>query len=380
MNIEPRGRMRAAVVMEQALGHVTYYRNFRHAAEQQADVDASFLPIPFDVSGATRLVPLLRSNWSVRASWRARRALDNARTRQPFDCVFFHTQVTSLFSIGIMRQVPAIISLDATPINYDSVGEYYGHQAAGNGFLDRQKYVLNKRAFHAAAALVTWSEWAKRSLVEDYEVDADRVRVFPPGAPELYFEIGRQRVSTPAQHTDRPLRLLFIGGDFRRKGGPELLEVMRGPVGHRFTLDVVTQADVAALPNVHVHRNVQPNSPTLRRLLSEADLFVLPTYADCLAVVLEEAAAAGLPVVTTRVGALAESVEEGQSGLLVDAGDISGLSLALATLADDPARRTRMGRAAFALAERKFSAAKNTRAILDLLRGLVYEQRERLAA
>ena len=146
--------------------------------------------------------------------------------------------------------------------------------AAGNGFLDRKKYELNKRAFHTAAALVTWSEWARRSLVDDYAVDSDRVHVISPGAPEAYFAIGRQRVAAPPDDTGRPVRLLFIGGDFRRKGGPELLELMRGPLGHRFTLDVVAQADVAAQPNVRIHRNVTPSSPTLCRLLSEADLFV----------------------------------------------------------------------------------------------------------
>jgi glycosyltransferase involved in cell wall biosynthesis len=372
--------MRTAVVMEQALGHVTHYRNFRSEAERQPDIDPTWVAIPFDVTGATRMIPLVRSNWSVRASWRARRALSAIRAKQQLDCIFFHTQVTSLFSVGVMRQVPSIISLDATPINYDSVGEFYGHQAAGRGFLDRQKYELNKRAFHSAAALVTWSEWAKRSLVDDYGVDADRVRVLPPGAPESYFEIGRQRVDSVADHAERPLRLLFIGGDFRRKGGPELLELMRGPLGHRFTLDIVTQMDVAPLPNVFVHRDVQPNSPILRKLLAEAELFVLPTHADCLAVVLEEAAAAALPVVTTRVGALAESVQEGESGLLVEAGDVRGLTEALTALADDSARRVRMGRASFALAERKFSARKNTRTILDLLHAVSDERRQPLAA
>jgi hypothetical protein len=141
-------RTRAAFVMEQTLGHVTHSRNLRAVAGTRADLDGTWLPIPFDVRGPARLVPLIRSNWSVRASWRARRALASALASRPHHALLFHTQVTSLFSLDVMRRLPTIISLDATPINYDSVGRFYGHHAAGRGLIDRQKYLANKRAFH----------------------------------------------------------------------------------------------------------------------------------------------------------------------------------------------------------------------------------------
>ena len=64
-----------AFVMEQALGHVTHYRNLREVADRQPDVQPVWLPIPFDVRGPARLVPASSNTWSVRASWRARRAL-----------------------------------------------------------------------------------------------------------------------------------------------------------------------------------------------------------------------------------------------------------------------------------------------------------------
>src|SRR5437588_11692780 len=101
--------IRTAFVMEQALGHVTHYRNLREFTDRQADIAPTWLPIPFDVRGAARWVPLLRSNWSVRASWRARRALNAARARGPLDAVVFHTQVTSLFSVGLLRDIPSVI-------------------------------------------------------------------------------------------------------------------------------------------------------------------------------------------------------------------------------------------------------------------------------
>src|SRR4029453_8571699 len=115
-------RTRAAFVMEQALGHVTHAQNLREVADAQSAVEATWLPVPFDVRGPSKLVPLLRSNWSVRASWRARRALDTLLAHSPQDALVFHTQVTALFSVELMRRIPALVSMDATPVNYDSVG------------------------------------------------------------------------------------------------------------------------------------------------------------------------------------------------------------------------------------------------------------------
>jgi glycosyltransferase involved in cell wall biosynthesis len=360
------GRVRAAFIMEQTLGHKTHYRNLREAAAEQDRVIPVWLPIQFDVRGAERLLPVWRSNWSVRGGWRARAALKAAEAREPLDVLFFHTQVTSLFSRGLMRRLPTVISLDATPINYDSVGQFYHHQPAGNGPVDRRKYEMNRLAFHSAARLVTWSHWTKRSLADDYGIDPALVRVISPGAAPAYFDIGSRRAQSAARNGHR-VRLLFVGGDFDRKGGPLLLESMQGSLGERCELDVVTQADVEPRPNVRVHRDIGPNSPELRGLFEAADIFVLPTYADCLALVLMEAAAAGLPVISTTVGALNEASISGQSGLAIPSGDANMLARAIATLVDNPELRARMGRVGYRLALQKFDSRRNNHELLELI-------------
>ncbi|MBI4494748.1 MAG: glycosyltransferase family 4 protein [Chloroflexi bacterium] len=362
-------QIRAAFVMEQTLGHVTHFRNLRDAAAEYTDLLPTWLPIPFEVRGPACLLPLLGSNWSARASWRARRALGLALASTPHDALVFHTQVTALFSLDLVRRLPAIVSLDATPINYDRVGQPYGHRPAGEGWLDRQKYRLNRQVFQAAAGLVTWSEWARRSLVDDYGVEAARVRVLAPGAAPAYFELGERRPgrAAPAVGDERPLRLLFVGGDFHRKGGPLLLECLRAGLAERCELHLVTHEAVAPQRNVYLYRGLGPNSPELLRLFAQADVFVLPSLAECLAIVLMEATAAGLPVVTTDVGALGEAVRPGESGLLVPAGNAGALRQALEALVGDAQLRQRMGRAGHALARHKFDAQANNHALLDLV-------------
>lgn len=380
--ISTAGSVRCAFVMEQTLGHVTHTRNLRDVIAGQRDVSPVWLPVPFAPSGLGRFMPLFRSNWSVRASWRARRMVQSALRTGALDAVLFHTQVTALFSTDIMSRVPSIVSLDATPINYDSFGHHYGHRPAGDGLMDRKKWAMNRRVFQSASRLVTWSRWARASLDNDYGIDPASVCVLAPGANEAFFDVGRRRIARQSTErtTNRLPRLLFVGGDFQRKGGSFLLDCMRGPLGERCELHVVTGAEIAPQRGVHVHRGLGPNDPALLQLFADADIFVLPSLADCLAVVLMEATAAALPVITTDVGALAEAVYPGESGLLVKAGDSADLGRALDVLVDDAEARERMGRAGQLLAGQIFDARKNGRALLNIMTEAALQGRQRWSA
>jgi glycosyltransferase involved in cell wall biosynthesis len=358
--------LRAAFVMEQTLGHVTHYQNLAVALQHQTAVLPTWVLVPFATSGVERVIPAYGSNWSVRASYRARRQLGRLLVERSHQALFFHTQVTSLFSVGLMRRYPSVISLDATPINYDSVAEAYGHRPARGSWLDQRKHDLNRAAFEAATALVTWSDWAKASLVTDYGVPAAKVSVLAPGAGRHFFTIGAERVRR--EPTGRPVRLLFVGGDFDRKGGPLLLEAVRElSTRQAFELHIVTQQAVTERPGVVVHRGVLPNSPTLHRLFRDADAFVLPSRGECLSVVLMEAGAAGLPIVATDVGALREAARHGENALLVPSGDIGALRGALEAMIDDEALRARLGYSAHAIARRRFDAEANDQKIVDLV-------------
>src|SRR5207249_9262504 len=125
-----------------------------------------------------------------------------------------------------------------------------------------------------------------------------------------------------------------------------LLDAVAG-LGQHVELHVVTGSAIEPRPNVHVHTGLAPNGPDLLRLFSEADLFVLPSHAECLAVVLMEATAAGLPIITTDVGALGEAVEPRNSGLVIPASNGVALRSALETLVHDRELRQQMGRAGF---------------------------------
>jgi glycosyltransferase involved in cell wall biosynthesis len=352
--------------MEQTLGHRTHYRNLRRYVEQDTSVASTWLPIDFEPTGALAKIPLLRSNWSARASWLAHRAVRAAREKTQFDALLYHTQVTALLS-PFQRDIPIVVSLDATPINYDTVGAYYGHTSGGP--LESLKLRANQRAFAHADALIVWREWAKDSLVNDYGVPAEKIHVISPGVDLAQWPTitSQERLAASA---GRLPRLLFVGGDFERKGGQLLLDCFERHLAGRCELDVVTQTSLTPPPGVRLHATLTPNSDELKRLYAAADIFVFPTLADCAPLAVPEAMAASLPVITTRVGAIPEMIEDGVTGLLIAPGDSGGLHDALERLLQSPEFRIQMGAAARAVAERVDDAGRNAAHVLNVLRSV----------
>ncbi len=360
--------LKIGFALEHSLGHTTHARNLQAALAADSLIQPQLVELPFhNTPGAWARLPGVRSNWSLRASLGAYLGLRG----QHLDALFFHTQVTALLSAGLLRQTPGLISLDATPVQYDRLGAHYGH-TPGNGKLESLKARLNQRAFTAARGLITWSQWTKDSLIADYGVPADKIHVIAPGVDIAAWDAAR--ALRKPRSSDSPLNLLFVGGDFVRKGGDTLLaafERLPKPIRQKAHLHLVTQAtDITPQANITVHNGVTPNSERLRTLFAEADLFVFPTRADCLPQAVLEALAASLPVITTAVGALPEVVLENETGKLVPVGDEAALTAALEHLLADHALRLRLGDNARQEALSRFDAAVNYPRILARLKGL----------
>ena len=183
-------------------------------------------------------------------------------------------------------------------------------------------------------------------LVDRYEVPAGEGHGDPAGRRLRAVGGDRRRTTDDDAGGGRPVRVLFVGGDLERKGGLRAPRCACGELrsgGVDVELDVVTRDDVPAADGVRVHHGLGPNSPELIALYHRADVFCLPTLGDCLPMVLSEAGAVGLPLVSTDVGAISEIVRHDRTGLLVPVGDAEALAAALRQLAADPSLRRRLG-------------------------------------
>jgi glycosyltransferase involved in cell wall biosynthesis len=369
-------RYRIGFVMEQVLGHVTHDRYLRRRVDEDPDIDAEWLAVRPSAPDIWQNMPVVGGNWTLLASVRAAELVAAARSRGPLDLLYYHTQVPSLGGLPLMARIPAVLSLDATPVNMDGMAAAYGH-AVGSPGTERLKMGVYRHLFARAAHLVAQSLWVAGSLRDDYGVPEPKISVIRPGINAF---------PPPAARTRRPgdpVRLLFIGGDFRRKGGPLLLEVLDSlPGPRRWVLDIVTHdpVDLSGRPWARLVKGLAPASPELAAAYASADVFVLPTNADTMGMAFMEAMAAGLPIVACRVGAVGEVVRHGQTGLLTAPGDGAGLAEALAAVIDRPELRLRLGEAGRRLAAEEFDAVANNRRLLKLLKSVVDRRRGRTPA
>ncbi|MBC8140084.1 MAG: glycosyltransferase family 4 protein [Armatimonadetes bacterium] len=368
---------RTAFVLEYALGHATHANNLKHAVASGDAGDASpvYFDLPFDADfGRWAKVPPFRSNWTLRASLAAWLALRRniRQNKRGFDAALFHTQITAQFAHGFMRGTPSVVSLDATPIQMDALGSWYNHKPDSPA-VETFKKRLTTRTFHAARRLVSWSQWAKDSLVADYGVAADKVVVIPPGIDLSRWDFGASR---RAKSAGEPLNLLFVGADFERKGGDTLLAAwyaLPDEFRNHARLHIVTKQKpilTGSIQNISIYTDIVPNDSRLLELFAKADLFVFPTRADCLPLAVMEAMAAGLPIITTAVAALPEAVIDGENGLIVPVGDEIKLRNAMESLLSDDSLRLAMSSAARTGAMERFDARKNYRLLVETVEGV----------
>ena len=362
-------------LLEQSLGHITHAKNLLTNVARDPDVHAHWALIDFEAKGIAARVPVYRNNWTVRAGVRAYREVARMNRQTKLDALFFHTQVPAILTQRWLRKFPGIVSLDATPIQYDELGAFYKHEQ-GPAWLEAWKWRLNRDCFRSARRLVAWSEWTKIGLMQGYEVPADKITVIPPGV-----NVHEWRRPMPRVPHAGPVKILFVGGDLKRKGGLVLLEAFRALRHLGLELHLVTKDRLAPEPDVFIYNNLEANSQPLKDLYHACDIFALPTLGDCLPMVLSEAGASGMAIISTSMAAIPEIVRNGETGLTVPAGDAASLTQALRDLATNPAFRLTLGERAMAHATLHYDAATNASRLLGLLKAEAnVERAKRLAA
>ncbi len=221
-----------------------------------------------------------------------------------------------------------------------------------------------------------------------YDLTADRLvtlfnavdlrRYDPAARPDARSHMRRK---LGASH-DQPVALM-IAQDFSRKGLPEALEALaRLPRGQGESsgpsprLVVVGRGDVAPhqrkARELGIEALVTFAGPTADpySFYASADLFVLPTHHDPCSLVVLEALAMGVPVITTRQNGAAEIMTQGQEGFILDSpADRVGLIEAWKALCD-PTTRARMSKAAMALRP-KLAYERHLDALLSVYESII---------
>jgi glycosyltransferase involved in cell wall biosynthesis len=352
--------IRLTMVLEQHLGHRTYAEHLQQAAATAPDIDAAVVPVRYEAPPAwARRMPLPAGARSVLS---ARREIAQGLGQRDADVHLFNTQVPAVIGGRRCRAVPYIVVSDVTPIQYDRMAAGYGHRADRPGPMARAKHAWNRHVVERACRVVSWSTWTRDSFVDDYGVDPARAEVIAPGVDTARW--------APSDGTarDGPARILFVGGDFHRKGGDDLLHAFGNLPRGSAELTLVTKSPVPRAPDVEVVADIEPNDDRLVHLMRTSDVFVLPSRAETFGIAAVEASAAGLAVIVTNVGGFPDIVIDGRTGLTVTPGDRDALARSLARLVGDGELRRRLGAGARQRALAHFDAAANGQRMLDLVR------------
>ncbi len=356
-----------AFILDQQVGLRTQALNFEQVVSRDRTISPSWTRVCYQADGGplSRL-PGLPS--AIRGTLRGIREIrDGVGDMRRFDAAVWATWAAKSVP-DLVGAAPAFLIMDMTPIQMEAMGRLYGYSSARARFLGGWKRRAVDRLYRQAAHLFPWNEWVAASLRDDYGVPAEKITPISPGVDtDLY------RPNLAAGRNDGVTRLLFVGGDFARKGGDLLLrwawQRQAAVPTEPWELHLVTRDTVPDLPpGVFVHHNLANNSPELIRLYQQSDIFVLPTRADCYSLVALEAMAVGIPVVISDIGGISTIVSESETGFLIPPNDFDALEERLRRLVSNLGLRREMGKASRERACAHFDCRANLARILEAMK------------
>jgi len=231
--------------------------------------------------------------------------------------------------------IPYALYIDQT---YQISKRYKSIPGRNGGVVAAKRWEQHERSIYQKAShIFTMSEYAKTSLLDDYFVSQDKVKVVGAG-PNL------REIPTPNEkRLHRSKVLLFVGVDFVRKGGPQLLEAfMKVRHAHPTAELHIVGPDLKTSHENVILRGFLGHE-TMSKVYSDASLFVMPTLQEPFGLAFLEAMAYQLPCIGTNVEAIPEIIDHDSTGFLVTPGDVEQLSRAIITLLNSPDLMKEMG-------------------------------------
>jgi glycosyltransferase involved in cell wall biosynthesis len=329
-------------------------------------------PVDSSLHGLRRAAASVVSFSPNRERWQSRFRYANETSRyralvaqaslgdKPVDVLL---QIGATYDPPRMGKVPFVLYCDWSMALTALDAKARGGQERGLTLAEIEQIDLQHATrYRAAAAIFTISDRLRTSIVDLYGIDPSRVHAAYAG-PNFDLRLIDETLLKPRQSSAPTV--LFIAKEFERKGGGTVaaaFALLRKTVPQARLVYAGAEAmpvEFRSLDNVDHLGLLDKNNPgQLDRLLTayrNADVLVLPSRRDPFPTVIREAMFFGLPCVASNIWAMPEMIEDGKTGFLVPVDDAAALANRVALLLGDEALRARMGQAARARAEARFS-------------------------
>lgn len=241
---------------------------FRFAAQDSDEIDQG-------LNNRKSLIRRFQDTWKLRRA--VRQAVAEGRK------ILFYNISPAMFAYGSWRGGEAYITMDwarrlLTP----------GHGKALTG-VSR----IHQKVLQSCAGLLPMTDAMEQCLIGEYGISRSKIHRVPSLFDLEHFDPGELT-------SGERVRLLYVGGDAKRKGGHLVYDAFRSRLKDVCTLTMVTNFDFPPCEGFTLRKNIRYGTPEHLELMRGYDVFVLPTRQDAGPQVIGEAAAAGLAVITTR--------------------------------------------------------------------------------
>ncbi len=368
--------MNVAFLNENTLGHTSYLPRFVEEFGKHPElgvvpygIDVTPLPAPYARWGESSIRGLRKwgldfhnARWRMAASRFAREQLLKLMDRCPIDAAVVNTQSVGLELADLAEKLPVFVCLDATFRQLER-SRWFAPNAGSRTFLPLTAAPIRGREREllvCAQRLLAWSEPVRESLVDEYNCPASKVCLLPPSVHPAPPRGVRKQNNRP--------QILFLGGDFKRKGGPVLLETYRRWFQSTCELHIVTESPISAGSGVFVHRNIRAQTEAWLERWRQADVFVFPSTLETFGIVLVEALSFGVPVISARVGAAEDILDGGRAGRLLKDEQPETLAEALRGVLNDWEGAGNRALQGYARVQQRYDLSRNTQQLADWLR------------
>jgi glycosyltransferase involved in cell wall biosynthesis len=398
--------------IEYGMGHKTHHRFLEEHLGRDPRFDPTLIRLYWmdelaEWLGKYHLLPLdggfdFWTWWIFQFKRQQVRYLLRRYEAEELDLVYIHTQTAATSILDLPKHVPAVVSIDLTWNLAFQESRFH------NSPLLRATLDLERRIFERSDLVISFSDWAAASVIDDYRIPASKVKVvrngvtLPPPltglrtmhAPNGHGHVNGNGYSSNGHHANGNghyangngrrnghhanghghanedlLKLGFVGNGFIRKGGDLLLKVHQEHFAEQAHLTLVTHdppRGLTGLRNVDIRTEV-PWIELMTEVLPSFDVFVFPTRYDYSPYAIIEAMTAGVPVISTRVGAIPEMIEDGVGGFLIEADREAPLADRMSWAIDNRAQLPAMGARGRERAETHYAAETNYPLLLDTL-------------
>jgi teichuronic acid biosynthesis glycosyltransferase TuaC len=278
--------------------------------------------------------------------------LINKLKESPNKFDIFHGQMFDGFLWSILnknKSKPYIVSLHG--VHFDELlnSIKYNYKPQIGYSLMSLFSILEGLNARKADYVIAPSKYAALKAINNYRIDWSKIRVVPHGIGKDFLSINVKR------EIKVPYNILFIGRMYDRKGLSFLLraiasmdkrksliklEIVGGGEKLEFYKKMAKELDLSA--RVQFYGEV--NSEKLKEILKKSDIFIIPSFQEGFGIGGLEAAAAGLAIISSKVGIMPEIIINGKNGFLFDVGDVKGLKDQLYYLIDNPSEIYRLGK------------------------------------